>query len=233
MYPARRRNVVFGIAAVWIAWALPAWAEMRIEAAKITGGDLWIIGYADDPNTEITLDGWFPQRTDGNGYFEFRVVYHPVTCIATLRTPKQSRSVVVAGCGQQGPQGLRGEAGPVGPAGEPGVMGAQGPVGSPGPAGAEGAQGPKGEPGRPGAAGEVGAAGEMGPMGPVGPRGAQGPAGPPGKIAAPSAAQGPTPRPAPVPRRAAARPRPDPEAPRPDASTEVEPGGGVTSEDRY
>ena len=77
---------------------------MRIEAAKITGGDLWIIGYADDPNTEITLDGQFPQRTDSRGYFEFRVVYHPATCIATLRTPKQSRGVVIAACGQVGPQ---------------------------------------------------------------------------------------------------------------------------------
>ena len=114
MRAARRRNVVFGMVAVWTAWAAPAWAEMRIEAAKITGGDLWIIGYADDPDTEITLDGQFPQRTDSNGYFEFRVVYHPATCIATLKTPKQSRSVVVGGCGQQGPQapGLVGPPGP-------------------------------------------------------------------------------------------------------------------------
>ncbi|MEL6060675.1 MULTISPECIES: collagen-like protein [unclassified Methylobacterium] len=243
MRAARKRNAAYGVAALSIAWAAPAQAEMRIEAAKITGGDLWIIGYADDPDTEITLDGQFPHRTDSNGYFEFRVVYHPATCIATLQTPKQSRSVVIAGCGQQGPQapglvgpqGPRGEAGPrgeTGPAGQPGAMGMPGPAGPPGLRGAAGAPG---EPGRPGPAGEAGSMGEtgpMGPMGPMGPRGAQGPpgpAGPPGKAAPPVAVQ----RVAPVPRRAPIKPRPNREAPLPDASPEVEPGGGVTSDDRY
>ena len=94
-------------------------ADMRIEAAKITGGDLWIIGYADDPGVEITLDGQFPHRTDGRGYFEFRVVYHPATCIATLRTPKQTRSIVVGEFGQQGPQ-APGLVGPRGATGRPG-----------------------------------------------------------------------------------------------------------------
>ncbi|MEE7502486.1 collagen-like protein [Methylobacterium mesophilicum] len=123
------------------ACAVPAHAgDMRIEAAKITGGDLWIIGYADDPGVEITLDGQFPHRTDSRGYFEFRVVYHPATCIATLRTPKQTRSIVVGECGQQGPQapGLAGPAGPrgeTGPRGEAGPMGPAGPAGPPGPAG--------------------------------------------------------------------------------------------------
>ncbi|WP_331302027.1 collagen-like protein [Methylobacterium oryzae] len=111
--------------------------DMRIEAAKITGGDLWIIGYADDPGVEITLDGQFPHRTDSRGYFEFRVVYHPATCIATLRTPKQSRSIVVGECGQQGPQ-APGLAGPAGP------RGATGPRGEAGPPGERGAMGPHG-----------------------------------------------------------------------------------------
>ena len=249
MCAARKRNALCGMAAVWAAWAAPARAEMRIEAAKITGGDLWVIGYADDPDVEITLDGRYPQRTDSNGYFEFRVVYHPETCIATLRTPKQSRGVVVSGCGQQGPQapgivgppgpqGLRGEPGPRGETGRTGEAGA---TGMPGPVGPAGIAGVQGEPGRPGPVGETGPAGEtgpsgvMGPMGPAGPRGAQGPvgppgpAGPPGKAAAPSTAQ----KVAPPPRRAASRPRPDREEPSPNASPDVEPGGGVTSEDRY
>ena len=66
MCAARKRNALCGMAAVWAAWAVPAWAEMRIEAAKITGGDLWVIGYADDPDVEITLDGRYPQRTDSS-----------------------------------------------------------------------------------------------------------------------------------------------------------------------
>lgn len=116
----RERWALCSMLALSAACALPARAaEMRIEAAKITGGDLWIIGYADDPGVEITLDGQFPHRTDSRGYFEFRVVYHPATCIATLRTPKQSRSIVVGECGQQGPQGPQAP-GLVGPRGEAG-----------------------------------------------------------------------------------------------------------------
>ncbi|MCJ2073761.1 collagen-like protein [Methylobacterium sp. J-030] len=246
MCAARKRHAVRWIAAGWAAWVAPACAEMRIEAAKITGGDLWIIGYADDPDVEITLDGRFPQRTDSNGYFEFRVVYHPATCIATLQTPKQSRSVVVGGCGQQGPQapglvgppgpqGLRGETGPRGEIGPAGERGAPGPSG---PAGVAGVQGVPGEPGPRGPAGEAGTAGETGPAGPVGPpgpRGAQasagapGPAGPAARAALPGAAQ----KAAPATRRPPIKPHPDREPPPPDSAPEVEPGGGVTSEDRY
>ena len=83
-------------------------AGIKVEAAKITGGELWILGYSDEPDTEITLDGWFPQRTDKRGYFEFRVVYHPATCIAVLRTSRETRDIVIGDCGQRGPQGDRG-----------------------------------------------------------------------------------------------------------------------------
>ena len=200
------------IAAASIA---PALAAIQVEAAKITGGELWVLGSVDEPNVEITLDGQFGHQTDGKGNFEFRVVYHPVTCIATLRMQKQERSIVVGECGQRGPQapGLTGPAGPVGqqgvagpqgmtgPQGEagspgkPGMVGAaglrgfsgaEGPGGDPGPQGQTGPEGPSGAPGPQGLRGEPGRAGVAGPPGPVG---KPGPPGPPGK-SSPSTASG-------------------------------------------
>ena len=92
---SRRYGSVFPVFAALIVCIAPAKADMRIDAAKITAGDLWVLGNTGEPDTDITLDGRFPQRTDSRGAFEFHVVYHPATCIATLRTPKQVRSVVV------------------------------------------------------------------------------------------------------------------------------------------
>ena len=169
----------------------PAFAAIQVEAAKITGGELWVLGSVDEPNTEITLDGQFAHRTDSKGKFEFRVVYHPATCIATLRTQKQERRVVVGECGQQGPQapGLTGPAGPAGPRGETGPQGEPGIVGGIGPQGLVGPEGPGGEPGPQGLQGDPGRAGLPGPPGPPGPAGKIGPPGPPGKASA-SAATG-------------------------------------------
>jgi hypothetical protein len=233
----RKHSLACAICALSAAWSVEARADMRIEAAKITGGDLWIIGYADDPNVEITLDDQFARRTDGRGYFEFRVVYHPATCVATLRTPKQARSIVVGECGQQGPQapGLAGPAGPAGPRGETGARGdagQQGERGATGPAGPQGVAGEPGERGAMGPIGPIGAAGPVGPAGPPGPRGLQGPPGAPGKAgAAAPAAKPPTltgsvarPRPARAPREPEAAPYEAPEA---------QPGSGIAPEDRY
>jgi len=238
----RERWALCSMLALSAACGLPARAaDMRIEAAKITGGDLWIIGYADDPGVEITLDGQFPHRTDSRGYFEFRVVYHPATCIATLRTPKQTRSIVVGECGQQAPglAGPRGETGPRGEAGPPGERGAMGPPGPPGPqgpAGAEGVAGPPGPPGERGPIGMAGAPGLMGAMGPPGPPGP--PGGTRGQPASPSAAPKPNPSaalagPAPKPRPPArARRAPEPES-APEGPLDLEPDAGGGGMDRY
>ncbi|SDA32740.1 Collagen triple helix repeat-containing protein [Methylobacterium sp. UNC378MF] len=246
----RKRTALWSILALSAACPVPTQAaDMRIEAAKITGGDLWIIGYADDPGVEITLDGQFPQRTDNRGYFEFRVVYHPASCIATLRTPKQTRSIVVGECGQQapglvgpaGPAGPRGEMGPRGEAGPPGERGAMGPPGPPGPQGPAGEQGLAGPPGPPGPAGPRGPAGLIGApglMGATGPAGPPGPPGPRGQQTPPVAAPKPKPPPAltgSVPRhRPAARPPRDPEPdPAPYNPQDLEPDAGGGGMDRY
>ncbi len=96
-----------------------ALAEIKISGARITEGQLWVLGQADELNTAVTLDDAFEQRTDGRGRFEFRVVYHPATCIVTVKTAAQAKQAVVANCGQAGPKGDPGPEGRPGPPGPP------------------------------------------------------------------------------------------------------------------
>ena len=237
---------------MYFSASAPVVAEIRVEAAKITGGELWVLGSADEADAEITLDGRFPTRTDKRGYFEFRVVYHPATCIATLRTPQQARAIVVGECGQQGPQGDRGAQAPglVGPAGLPGPrgeaglkgdvgprgdIGPRGEAGPPGPPGPAGPEGKPGERGPPGPAGPAGVAGTVGPAGPTGLTGPQGLPGPAGRMGPPGAPSKAKPAPAQTssvdkPRRT--RPQREPEA-APDEPADPNPGTGVSTEDRY
>ncbi len=116
-------------AAVFLMCTTPALAEIKILAARITEGDLVVIGAIDTPDTEVTLDGRFTATTDADGRFTFRIAYHPMTCIVDVRARTYRRDVVVANCGQmgprgdQGPPGQPGEAGPPGPQGPPGLDG--------------------------------------------------------------------------------------------------------------
>lgn len=228
---SRRRCAMVPIFVGSLLWIAPAKADMRIEAAKITAGDLWVLGNAGEPGAEITLDGKFSQRTDTRGYFEFHVVYHPATCIATLRTSKQARSIVVGECGQQAP----GLPGPPGPRGEAGIRGEPGPPGAMGPPGTPGAEGPVGAQGERGPQGHEGPVGSAGPAGPPGPRGPQGVPGPIGKAAPSSAAFKAKPSPTltgSVARPRATRPQQEPGQGPGDAAPS-EPGAGVATDDRY
>jgi hypothetical protein len=92
------------------AIAAPAVADIAIVDAHIGEGDLWIVGHADEPDAEVTLDDSFTSRSDARGNFHFRIAYHPATCVVLVKTPRQSRAVVVANCGQRGPQGEPGPA---------------------------------------------------------------------------------------------------------------------------
>src|SRR5215217_5628048 len=116
---AKLAPIISGGACAIVA-AGPALAEIRISGARITEGQLWVLGQADEVNASISLDDAFEQTTDGRGRFEFRVVYHPATCIVTVKTAAQTKQVVVAECGQAGPKGDRGDPGPPGPTGPPG-----------------------------------------------------------------------------------------------------------------
>ena len=102
--------------------ASPAMAEFKIRAARIAEGDLWVMGEVDEPNTAITLDETYTERTDSRGRFQFRTPYHPATCTVLLKTARQARAVVIADCGQRGP------AGPEGPPGPPAFRGLSAPA---------------------------------------------------------------------------------------------------------
>ncbi len=134
----------------------PARADIAIHVARIAEGYLWVIGQADEPSTPIALDERFTETTDHRGRFEFRLAYHPATCVVKVATEKQAREAVVANCGQAGPRGEPGPPGSIGPAGPPGPEGRIGLTGLPGPPGEPGPAGPPGPPGPPGPRGAAG-----------------------------------------------------------------------------
>src|SRR4051794_21277408 len=113
----RKRALATAGYACAVLTAGSALAEIGISGARITEGQLWVLGQADEANASISLDDAFEQTTDNRGRFEFRVVYHPATCIVTLRTASQAKQAIVAGCGQAGPKSDRGDPGPPGPPG--------------------------------------------------------------------------------------------------------------------
>ena len=127
----RRWSSRIGAAALVAAVATPASAEIASVDAHIGQGDLWVTGQADEPETEIVLDDSFTSRTDASGKFQFRIAYHPATCMVLVKTQRQSRAVAVANCGQRGPPG---EPGPPGPGAGPVGAAAPATPAGPGPA---------------------------------------------------------------------------------------------------
>lgn len=192
---------------ILIACGTPAMADILIDQAMITAGELRVVGRLSKPRqVSVFLDERFEAKSEANGRFTFRIAYHPASCIVNLQAENEQRQAVVGFCGQRGPEGAgtapqsaaidpvqAGPAGPPGPQGEPGKDGAPGPKGDPGPEGPPGPrgeqgpvgpQGPAGPPGPSGNAearavpdGQPGPAGPVGPEGPVGPPGPQGPQG--------------------------------------------------------
>jgi hypothetical protein len=127
----RRWSNRISAAALVAAVATPGSAEIAIVDAHIGQGDLWVSGQADEPETEIVLDDSFTSRTDASGKFQFRIAYHPATCMVLVKTQRQSRAVAVANCGQRGPPG---EPGPPGPGAGPVGAAAPATPAGPGPA---------------------------------------------------------------------------------------------------
>ena len=182
---------VFFLPSIW-----PASADIQVSAARIAEGRLWVVGQVPAANAEVVLDDRFRVSADRRGWFEFRLVYHPPTCIVQIRAGEEVFDAVVANCGQVGPKGEPGPPGSTGPQGTAvhgGVREAEpstgagvhrlGPPAPPGPLGPPGPAGPPGPPGQPGLAGPpglVGAQGEAGPPGAIGPQGEPGLPGPRG-----------------------------------------------------
>lgn len=195
------------------ASCFPACADILIDQAMITGGELRVTGRLNPPRqVTVTLDGEHKATTDGAGRFVFRLPYHPSTCVVALEAGQDKRQAVVGFCAQRGPEAakdrigdaagmkakdavaLRGEQGPPGPVGPKGEKGETGPQGEPGPEGPPGPAGsidPSTIPMHTGPAGPEGPPGPPGPQGPQGvaghqgPQGAQGAPGPRGEVGPP------------------------------------------------
>jgi len=74
-------------------------AEFAIHGARIAAGDLWVLGEVDEPNVAVTLDDSFTERTDSRGRFRLWIAYHPALCTVVLKSPTQSRVMVIGNCG--------------------------------------------------------------------------------------------------------------------------------------
>src|SRR3712207_2335747 len=146
---------------ILIASGSPAMADILIDQAMITAGELRVVGRLSKPRqASVFLDERFEAKSDANGRFTFRIAYHPANCVVSLQAENEQRQAVVGFCGQRGPEGsgTAQQSAAVAPA-------------QPGP---EGPPGPKGDPGRDGAPGPQGAEGPPGPQGPAGPPGPRG-----------------------------------------------------------
>jgi len=108
----------------------PAMADIIVDQAMITAGELRVVGRLTRARqTSVTLDGTHQTRSEANGRFTFRLVYHPANCIVTLQADEERREAVVGFCGQRGPEGQRTEASAAAEqpaAGQPGAAGAIG-----------------------------------------------------------------------------------------------------------
>src|SRR4051812_20295718 len=82
----------------------PAMADIIVEQAMITAGELRVVGRLSRPRqTTVTLDDTQQTRTDATGRFTFRVIYHPASCVVNLQADEEQRQAVIGFCGQRGP----------------------------------------------------------------------------------------------------------------------------------
>lgn len=155
---------------------------IRLSAAAIQAGALFIAGQTQNPRAVVSADDRFTTSSDRNGRFTFRLAYYPTSCAVTLKSGDSERKAVVANCAASGARGEPGAAGAPGPAGVAGPQGLQGPAGPQGASGLQGSPGPQGPAGQ---RGEAGLAGPQGPQGVQGAAGGQGPAGSRGEAGPP------------------------------------------------
>lgn len=177
-----RKNVMLArlcCAVVILLTTTAAMAEIVIDQAMITNGELRVFGRINPPRSvAVTLDEMEKATSDKEGRFAFRANRHPSNCLVTVKSGEMNQVAVVGFCGQRGPEGGKASTpaavtSPSAAAPAP-QIGPRGPQGNTGPQGPEGPQGMKGERGE---AGPPGPAGAAGPVGPIGKTGDQGPAG--------------------------------------------------------
>ena len=111
--------------ALVITWGGSADAEIFITTARISQGELVIVGRIRrprEPQVEIKIS---PNKTvqvesTSTGGFRWIGPEFPSTCIVKITSGPDTRDVVIQNCGLQGPAGPPGPPGPMGPPGPKG-----------------------------------------------------------------------------------------------------------------
>ena len=108
-----------------INWGGSAHAEIFITTARISQGDLVIVGRVRrprEPKVEIKIspDKTVQVESTATGGFRWIGPEFPSTCIVKITSGPDTKDVVIQNCGLQGPAGPPGPPGPMGPAGPKG-----------------------------------------------------------------------------------------------------------------
>jgi hypothetical protein len=102
----KTRKIVIAAASLFLSTVSAG--ALTITDAKIEGGKLVVLGRTNSANQQVTLDGEFTARSNGQKRFDFRLGnYHPADCVVRVTAGAANDSGVVANCGQRGlsPQG--------------------------------------------------------------------------------------------------------------------------------
>jgi hypothetical protein len=72
-------------------------AEIRINVSRYDDGKLIVHGET-APGRTVTLDDKYKTKSDGGGFFTFKLDYKPSTCMSDIRAGTDVYSAVIAGC---------------------------------------------------------------------------------------------------------------------------------------
>src|SRR5688572_8497642 len=114
----RARSMGLGLLFL-LAGTAPSLADIDLDEAAITGGQLVVAGRTAVPKQEVRITGTvFRMRSDEAGAFRFEVAYLPPDCTIDLAAgADRLNDAIVGNCGPRGADGAAGPPGPPGPAG--------------------------------------------------------------------------------------------------------------------
>jgi hypothetical protein len=116
---------IAALTALVIIWGGSAHAEIFITTARISQGELVIVGRIRrprEPKVEIKISANKTVQVESTSTGGFRWIgpEFPSTCIVKITSGPDARDVVVENCGLPGPAGPPGPPGPMGPPGPKG-----------------------------------------------------------------------------------------------------------------
>jgi hypothetical protein len=78
-------------------------AEIRVSEAQYAGGILVVRGEVSEPGRTIVLNEKFTEKSDGKGWFVFRIPYLPLGCRVDLIAGPDRLSAPVENCDDKQP----------------------------------------------------------------------------------------------------------------------------------